>query len=230
MTVVYPLGNGSVLKNFELRMSLRSIEKHLSGYTDVWIIGEKPDWIQNINHIPFIDHMERPSDYNIMKKISCACEQPEVTESFLMFNDDHFLLSPFRSQTFPYYYYSTLQAHIKKRGMDAYGKRMNNSLQHLLKNDLPTKHFDIHTPIIYNKDLFLKNVTALDWNIPHAYVIKSLYANSLRIEGEEIPDNKVSQPPQRGKIFSTYPHIKASITRFLVEQFPKMSKYERVGI
>jgi hypothetical protein len=226
-SVVYPLGNGSVLKNFELRMSLRSIEKYLANYSDVWIIGDKPDWLQNVNHIPCIDHTERPSDYNIMRKITKACEHPDVSESFLMMNDDHFLLDHFDINNFPNYYFSTLEDQVKKRGMDTYGKRMNNSYQHLKSKGLPTKHFDIHTPIVYNKELFLKNVTALDWNIPNAYVIKSLYANALQIEGEEIPDNKVSQPPTSGKIFSTYPHMKCSITRFLTEQFPNPSKYEK---
>lgn len=227
MDVIYPLGTGSVLKNFELRMSLRSIEHYLSNYSDVWIIGEKPDWLQNVNHIPCIDHMERPSDYNIMRKVTKACEEPKVSESFVFFNDDHFLLDHFNAERFPNYYFGTLQDQIKKRGLDAYGKRMNNSLQHLLKNSLPTKHFDIHTPIVYNKELFLKNVTALDWNIPQGYVIKSLYANALQVEGEEIPDNKLNKPPISGKIFSTYPHMRAAVTRFLMEQFPKPSKYEK---
>ncbi len=103
-------------------------------------------------------------------------------------------------------------------------------MKHLQSQNLPIKNFDIHTPILYNKELFLKFVSSLNWQT-ETYIIKSLYANSLKIEGVEEPDHKINHPPTgREKVFSTYPHIRSSITRFLTEQFPKMSKYEKTGI
>lgn len=229
--IVIPLGTGSRLKNVELRFCLRAIEKYLTGYRNVYIVGECPTWVQNVKHIPKPDIAGRVPDFNIMEKISVACTDNEVSSDFIMFNDDHFLLKPFDAATFPYYFDGDLDTYVKKRGLDGYGRRANNTLKTLQTLNLPRKYFDIHTPIVYNKDQFLKHVTAQDWTKPDGFIIKSLYANSLKIEGTQMKDNKINRPPQElDLIFSTYPQVKASITRFLIEQFPEMSKFEKTGI
>jgi hypothetical protein len=225
--IVIPLGTGSKLKDFELKMCLRSIEKNLTGYRNVYIVGECPVFLQNVVHIECRDR-NNVSDFNIMAKITEACETKTISEDFLFFNDDHFLLHPFSAESFPSYYSEDLEVYVKKRGLDEYGKRANNTLQHLKSQGLPTKNFDIHTPILYNKQNFLKFVSALDWT-QKTYIIKSLYANSMKIEGIEEPDHKHNNPPQADvKVFSTYPNLRASVTRFLTEQFTKPSKYEKV--
>jgi hypothetical protein len=227
--IVIPLGTGSLAKNFELRMCLRSIEKYLSGYSKVWIIGECPDWVQGINHIPFVEK-STVSDYNIMQKLTRACEENEVTEDWIMFNDDHYLLAPFVAKEFPYYYMGTLEDHYRTRP-DSYGRRARASMNYLKEKGLPTKHFDIHYPIIYNKSLFLKYVTnGPDWE-REKFIIKSLYANSLQIEGEPAQDFKKNVLPTEGaKVFSTQPHIRHNVQRFLLEQFPKMCSFEKTGL
>jgi hypothetical protein len=231
ISVVYPLGTGSRLKDFEIRMSLRSIEKYLTGVKDVWIVGQCPPWLQNVNHIPFQDTHAVP-DRNIMEKLKKACEHPEITEDFIMFNDDHFLLQPFDAPTFPYYHRNGLDEYVKRRGLDGYGRRSNNTLKRLQELRLPIQHFDVHTPIIYNKASFLEHVTGADWHKKQdGYIIKSLYANSLKIEGVDYKDNKINHPPKPDDLmFSTMPHMRATVTRFLQEQFPEASKYEKTGI
>lgn len=229
MDVCYTLGKGSKLKDFELRMSIRSVEKYLGNVGKVWIIGEIPEFIQNVNHIPAHDLYPVP-DRNIMTKLTIACNQIELTESFLFMNDDHFLLDYFDADNFPYFYDGDLQTYCKKRGMDGYGRRAANSLKTLQTIDLPTKYFDIHTPITYNKELFQKHVSSLDWT-KEGYIIKSLYGNAIKTEGVQMKDNKISMPPKQGdKMFSTFPQVKASVTRFLTEQFPEPSKFEKWGI
>lgn len=225
--IVIPLGTGSKLKNFELRMCLRSIEKNITGYRNIFIVGECPEFLQNITHIPVTD-LYKESDRNIEHKIMVACNHPDLSETFLFGNDDHFILKPFQADKFPFYYSGDLGEYIRKRGNDEYGKRAQNTYSHLKEQGLPTNHFDIHTPILYNKEKFINLVSALDWN-QKTYIIKSLYANSLKIEGEQIEDHKYNNPPTKDVgVYSTYPNLRASVTRFLTEQFPKPSKYERI--
>jgi hypothetical protein len=230
MDIVYTLGAGSKYKNHELRFSLRSVEKFLTGYGKVWIVGECPDWVRNANHIPAADSGKN-SDHNIMLKITAACNHPDVSEDFLFFNDDHFLLSPFDAPEFPYYCHGTLTAYVKNRGLDGYGRRANNTLQSLTKRGLPSQYFDVHTPIRYNKKAFLETVTGQNWDKTEGFIIKSLYTNALNIEGIEMKDGKLNALPGKDvKIFSTYPHVKSSIWRFLQEKFPQMSNFEHYGI
>lgn len=220
MVISYPLGTGSKLKNFELKMSLRSIEKHLANVDQVIIVGEKPDWIQNVEYIQFPDTTNIP-DQNIMLKTMEALKR---VDKVLHVHDDHYFLSDFDADNFPYFYEDTLQSYLQRRGLDLYGRRARNSMHYLKSQDLPTKFFDIHTPIIYEKATFEK-LFDLPWN-HEGYVIKSLYANMLKIEGTEMKDVKHNHPPQGGKLFSSQSHLRASVQRFLLEQFPKKSIYE----
>ena len=230
MDLVYPLGTGSYWNNNELRFSLRSVEKHLSNVNKVWIIGIAPDWLQNVNHIPYTDHVGKAPDYNMMKKLRRACQEVELSEDFLYMNDDHYLLSDFDANAFPSYYHGTIEQYLKGRGLDGYGKRCRNTLKSL--NGNPTNYYDIHYPIQLNKKAFRELVVdAVDWNVPHAYIIKSLYANKLQIESVEALDYKTNAiPPPEAKVFSSYPHMKDAVKLYLNEQFPTQSKYERVGM
>jgi len=231
MDIVYALGKGSRMKDIELRFSLRSIEKYLTGFGKVVIVGERPDWLQNISWVPLSDDPRLSPDHNIMLKVAGACRQSEISEDFLFFNDDHFLISPFHVEHFPAFYQGDLATYCRLRGLDGYGKRAKSTLDYLKSKDLPIKYFDVHTPILYNKALFLDQVAAAPGWSGEGYIIKSLYANSLQLDGEPFRDQKINAPPVPDvKIFSTFPHIKASVTRFLSETFPEMSRFERTDI
>jgi hypothetical protein len=231
MDILYPLVEQSRYRHFEFRMSLRSIEKHLGKVGTVYVIGHLPAWADNIVHIAAEDDTRRPPDFNIMNKIRLFCEQYQG-EEFMLFNDDHFLMSDFQADQFPYFYSGTLDDKVRRRGPDPYGKRMSNTLEYLKGKGYPTKHFDIHYPIIYNKTEFIRTVVeAVDWKVSQGFVIKGLYCNSLGIEGTATEDFKLnSHPPKECRVFSTYPHIKHSIQRFLAEKFPEQCKYEQTGI
>ena len=55
LDIVIPLAKDKRTNYYELRMTLRSIEKNLTGYRNIIIIGERPTWITNIIHIPLPD-------------------------------------------------------------------------------------------------------------------------------------------------------------------------------
>lgn len=227
MNVFYPLKTeGSKHRDFELRMSLRSIEKHLSNVDQVFIATEiLPDWIDNVTQVHVKDQKNHVPDRNIAEK-TAQCP----SEDFLFMNDDHFLLQPYDAETFPYYHAGSLDEYCRRRGLDGYGRRANNTLKHLKANNLPTLHFDCHYPIRYNLTKFKQHVMSLDWTKKDGYIIKSLYANAERIEGIQVIENKTLTLPKNTPVFSTYPHLKCSVQRFLIEQFPHKSRFEKTGI
>lgn len=226
-SVVYPLGSRSHWKNNEIRFSLRSIEKHLFGFSGVWVVGERPDFLQGINHIPATDPHDVP-DRNIMEKIKIACNTPEISDPFLFFNDDHYLLQDVQADQFPYYCDITLQEKIDRRGYDNYGQRIQNTMKHLQAIDKATRNFDVHTPILYHKQHFIDTVCNVDWNKRQGYVIKSLYCNSLNIEGTYFKDCKHNFPTD-GPVYSSFPKVPPSIQKFLLEKFPNPSRFEEWG-
>ena len=221
--IVYTLGIGSKWNNNEIKYSLRSIEKYLKNYRNIWIVGECPEFLTNVYHLPYPDKFLIP-DQNIADKIKHACKCPYISNDFLFFNDDHYLLQTFDAPNFPYYWDVPLEEKVKKLGHVGYGARVSNTYNHLKAHDLPTKNFDVHTPIVYNKDLFLETVMSVDWS--KAYIIKSLYANSLKIEGEQLPDNKTERVPS-GKIFSSRPRVGYNQGKWFKEYYGKKSNFEK---
>lgn len=237
ISVVFVLGKGSLWNDLEIKYSLRSIEKHLTNCKDVWIVGYCPEFLQNVNRIPFKD--EHPcKETNIYRKILRACQEKSITDDFLFFNDDHFLLKDFNALEFPYFWKSDLRASSKmmKPG-NRYKKAVDNAYRALNAFGFETKSFDTHTPIIYNKKKFISVMTKYDWNQKVSYVVKSMYANSLGIEGIREPDCKInSQVESEGiraiikerKVFSIgNGAIGTMMLSVLNELYPNASKYER---
>jgi hypothetical protein len=105
--LVYIVGNGSTWKNNELRYSIRSAIKHLKGIGNVWVVGVKPAWL-DVKHIPANDS-GRTATESVYLKLKKAIAHPEISEDFLFFNDDYYLLKNAPANKFPFYYKDELE-------------------------------------------------------------------------------------------------------------------------
>jgi|688.fasta_scaffold88607_1 hypothetical protein len=241
--IVIPLGKGSFWgDNEELRHCLRGVEMYLSGVRNVVIVGELPKWITNVIHITATDDKGVAwRDRNIYRKIVLAVNDERVSDDFLFMNDDHFLTKSFHAATFPYYYreYDMIETINKMFKNISWRTVVSNTRNFLLKNNYDVKMFDTHCPIVYNRWRF-GALQKADWDIPHGYGIKSLYANMNHIEGIYQPDNKIFSSEDNhkrimGKInrypffstdFISPPHQKAQ--REIIQSiYSKKSKYEK---
>lgn len=234
--VVYLLADGgSRWNNEEIRYSLRSIEKHLTGYRLIHIIGDR---------VPFLDvHQIESADFgrikeiNIFKKILLACQMPQVSDPFLLFNDDHYLNRHFDAAEFPYFYQDTLmQTMYKRKVEDAYMAAMKNTYRALSERGLSTFYFDVHTPVLIHKKEFIGIMNSFEWT-GFGHVVKSLYLNSLGVTPVNFEDCKISpawseyqidENVKNAPVFSSpQSHgIKKKILRLLYEKYPKPSKWE----
>ena len=118
MDVCYVLGKGSLYDNLEIRLSLRSIEQNGSNIGRVFVVGEKPDWIQSVVHIPFEEKYTKEN--NIFGKI-ITVSKTDISDSIdlshiILADEDKFvayvgiddLLSLLMNQRF-YYLMNILQ-------------------------------------------------------------------------------------------------------------------------
>ena len=230
MDIVIPLGTGSRWQNNELRFALRSIEKYLTGYDKIFIIGEFPSYLQNVIHIPCPDFIGR-KEYSIFNKIMKAVADERCSEYFVFWNDDIFLIDNLQTADFKFWYEGTLQSKYEQ-SHGHYKAAIKNVIDISKPDDYYT---DIHTPIIYNKDCFYKYVACNNWE--KEYVIKSSYTSVMSASFEPMPDLKINKA-------MTYYEIKARIkdrlffsigtygvcpvmTKVLTELFPEKSKYEK---
>ena len=230
MDIVIPLGTGSRWQNNELRFALRSIEKYLTGYDKIFIIGECPSYLQNVIHIPCPDLPGR-KEYSIFNKIMKAVKDERCSENFVFWNDDIFLIDNLQTADFKFWHEGTLQSKYEQ-SHGHYKAAIKNVIDISKPDDYYT---DIHTPIIYNKDYFYKYVACNNWD--KEYVIKSSYTSVMSASFEPMPDLKINKA-------MTYYEIKARIkdrlffsigtygvcpamTKVLTELFPDKSKYEK---
>jgi hypothetical protein len=230
--VVIALGKDSPLDDLELRYALRGIQANLLDYRRIYVVGEKPSFLKNVVHIPFPDK-SKYKQKNILRKILRACEEEKLSNEFMFFNDDHFLLKQESALLYPYYYTGSIESEIIRCRGD-YRQSLINTLSVL--KDLSTYNFDTHYPIRYNKEQFVNVMGFYDWNVPHGYVIKSLYCNTLNVVPEPALDGKIHDaiaPDKLEELVSTRSCISTSnyaLTNIVKNKlnwlFPEPSVYE----
>ena len=187
MDIVIPLGTGSK-DNLELQYALLSIEKYLSGYGKIFIIGEKPKFTNGFIHIPAHDTKGR-KQYSLMNKLCVAAEDERISEDFIYYHDDHFLLKPLHVSEIKAWTSGTMQEALNK-ATGRYYEAVKNTC-HIVGFDAP--YFDLHVPCVFNKKR-LRIISQGDWP-QFGYVIKSLYFNTFPPEDlEYMADCKINIP------------------------------------
>lgn len=237
--IVYALGSGSVHSDVELMYSLRSVETYVLNYRNIYIVGARPHWLQNVIHIPAADEWQK--EVNIKNKILLACDHADISSDFLFMNDDHFFTAQVDAHEYPYYFKGWLeksvQARRERRQITEYYQTLVNTVQVLQKRGLRTQHFDIHTPIVYNAADFKRIMAQYDWTVPAALAIKSIYCNTRNITGMYLQDCRINRPMYmeticervRGRdVFSIGDEgINNAMLQFLDHRYPNKSKYEK---
>ena len=212
----------------ELRYSIRSVCKNMK-FNRIWIFGGCPT-----NIVPDIrvrvEQTGRTKWDRVRNMYKMVCENKEITDNFIMFHDDFFVMQP--TDHITPLYRCTLDKHIKilePHGPTEYS-RLLRKCKEAIKTDVPLS-YEVHTPFIFNKE-WLNNV--LD-TFPNYHALRTIYGN-LYYAGQSEQSNDV-------KIFTIHPdfdyknsqflstddpivNINNDIWRWLQKQFPKKCKYE----
>lgn len=148
--VVIPMGTGSQSGDNELRFCLRAIERLLKGYRNIYIVGHLPRWCTNVVHVKHNEY--HPKANNIHDKIAAACNHPDITDDFILFNDDYFLVQAVDAPIYPYYYSdSALDEVMQRPKADPYRRLVVDTYSEINT----ARYYDIHCPIVINKEAFL---------------------------------------------------------------------------
>ncbi len=193
MTVAYILGDGSKHNNLELRLSLRSVEKNLTPER-VIVCGHDPGFLsKSVEYIPnFPSKKDEDAAWGIKENLLALCNHTGTPDEFLLMNDDYFILRPIID--FPYYHKGELRDAMERIGSGIFYGHLLATAVVLEKRKLPTKHFDGHWPIIYSKQKLFNVINETNWDVPLGPTIRSLYCNTLGIEGEYAYDVKANRP------------------------------------
>lgn len=223
----------------ELKYALRSIQKYLNGFKEIWIIGDCPGWVININHIDVREETGKNAR-NILRKILKGFDRREVGETVLQWQDDIFLTQPLQVKDIKYWYDRTLEEAIYEHH-GSYHTYITNTA---LKITEAAKFYDIHVPIIYKKNRFEQLAKSYDWDRKN-YILKTLYCSSGAIncqyidgiQTEQMKDCKIATPLRFNEIkkkiggslfFSTSPQgLNEEMMEVFEELYPEKSNFEK---
>jgi len=237
--IVYVVGTGSVWQNNELRYSLRSLQ-HIP-HRNVVIVGELPEWCQNVIHIPIPDgyaNVHGGKYKNVMRKTIAACEDARVSDSFVLMNDDFFFLED--CTAIKPYINGSLDEQIEHYGSNnrnQYGNALRRTKRILkLKGIQEPVSYAVHYPIVYNKQKFLEMTEMFDWlEKPASW--RTIYGNLFFENPVWRIDPKVNNEDQLQEFLTeqgTWNFLSTSdqvvlipaFQNWIKERFPNKSHYE----
>lgn len=170
-------------ENEELRYSLRSVVKN-APVRNVWVVGGKPDWYTG----NFLKTKPVGNAYeNVRNNLKQVLANPEISEDFVLMNDDFFIIENVNSVS---HYYGGLlikraQRHQELAGTNQYSMLLMNTDTALKKMGIKQPlNYELHVPMMFNK-------TKLAETIDLPFKIRSTYGNIHQIGGEDIKDVKI---------------------------------------
>lgn len=219
MDLVIPLRDvPSMYDDEELRYALRSIDKHFDA-GDVWCVGSPREWL-TVNWIDKRDD-QRYRFENARQKVAEACKCPAISDPFVLWNDDFFLLKD-TSTDLPDYYDGTIQDRIASAGGD---------YRALMERTLPYsdgRNYSVHVPMVIHKELFLKTQR-------EGMLFRNVYGSASPNKKAEIKDPKMYRKEHhqnfmqfiKGKwVFSTSEFSFKWIADRMDRMYPHKSRWE----
>lgn len=219
-------------RNEELRFSLRSL-KNLKGIKRVWFFGGCPKGIAPDIRVRVFQEGNTKWD-KVHNMFRMACENKEITDNFILFNDDFFVMRP-TDKIEPTYrcgldeYIRTIESRNHNRPNE-YSKLLRGCRDDLKRIGATQLCYELHTPFIFNK----KKLSRLLDKFPNRHCTRTLYGNIYHIEGRKANDVKIfSIKPnfdyKTSQFLSTEDsivNVNNDIWRWLKRNFPEKSHYE----
>lgn len=164
-----------------LKLIIRAIEKHCDGYNEIFLIGDKPDWIQGVVHIDFSPEEDKKLLLrHKFKKLKSVCTRKELTDNFYWV-DANDSIPVFDAR-------KGLRVSIaedsiffqKPKGTDKIAYEHTKKL--MSRRGFPSRNFFNNFPISFNKKNIMNIFDDVDFETFYGYCIKTLYCNFNRMK------------------------------------------------
>ena len=160
-----------------------------------------------------------------------AVENEEVSDDFFLFNDDFFVMKKFKGE-FVNYVDMTLTERIDELRrnvhpwLNPYGRTLFKAEQELISLGCPTMNYDVHLPMMFNKELFKASI-----NKCSSPQMRSVYGNLNAVPFVIHQDVKVydmETVPKDPDFLSTDEDVfeKGRVGAYIRKQFPTPSRWE----
>lgn len=211
----------------ELRYSLRSIEKNFP-HRRVWFVCGQPKGFVPDGRIVHVQEGKNKWDL-IKSSMRKVVQNDEITDDFFLFNDDFFVMRRQKGK-FTNFVDGTLERRIEEiclnEGLNAYTRTLIKARQELLAMRCPHMNYDVHLPMLMNKDLVRNTIDKCS-----SPQMRSIYGNINRIPYTIAPDVKVydleSVPDDRDYLSTNDKTFhEGKVGEYIREVFNKPSRFE----
>jgi len=220
--VVYVLWSESKYQNREIRYSIRSVWKHGRNLGQLCIVGMKVDRLNSYVSVPY-DPAYKCKDVNIFGAMLAASRDSRISDPFLFFNDDYFMLQDFNAEDLPAWYGTP------SFKQEIYEKIYRETLSVLRNRGIENpKFYDLHLPILVHKQCMI-DACPKSWERIR-FFSNTMYANQcpalLPEETEDVKIRNTCDLPDDARAFSTTDYVDPNVWEFLQARFPDPSPFE----
>jgi len=226
MDAVYVCRDG---ENPELRYSLRTLTN--VEHDRVWIFGGAPTWITGVT---YQKRMQGGSPYSSTRgHIGAACNTPEVSDPFVLWNDDFYAMHEVGSV--PLYHRGPMEPLLEKyaKVKTPWGKGLFETAALMRKRGLlaGAMSYDVHLPLVVHKAEMREALRLAKSVSTDAVHLRTLYGALAGCDGVEHHDPKLmrrSDPFPRGAWLSSGNDVfRSTVEPVLRYLFPDKSPYEK---
>lgn len=205
-------------KGQELRYSMRSLQNVKNWNGEVFVAGDKEDWFSD--KVQIIDNFTRSHVkwLDQQAKMRAIIDDSRVSDDFIYFNDDFFITEP--TEITPLYDGKLENVNTRNGWVQA---KSDSKLFLKELNISEPLNYDIHVPIVFNKQKLTKVLDMLDQNKQTRLQPRSIYGNYYHIGGKQYKDRKGrTRKLLEGELLST-----RVFSDELKTMFPDKSEFEK---
>lgn len=240
--IVIPLrADGSAQANDELRIALRSIEKHLRNHRDIYLVSSRePAGFSGYRFVPCTDRYPR-KQMNIHAAICAALRTPGISNEVIFWADDNVLLADLDAADLPVVARSDdLMNFSNASDARVWHRSLRNTGEALRRAGYPTVNYEAHTPVRFQRDRYLALESEFNFFEEVGLCYISLYLNRygvlnplpMRRIKATFESPKVEPKALEGKLFAGFSDggVEGGILSILRARFPGRSRFERYGV
>lgn len=219
MDILYYVGSGSHHQNRELMYSLRALEKHCQDIDNVWIVGNKPHFLNN--SVKYLWVEDSGAWWQNAYRKTMAAIDAGIGSDFLLMNDDFYMFKDFIAAKYPYYH----RGEIPDVAENKYQQVIVNTKRILQNSGMPYKHYGVHCPMRINTEKY-KQLASFFASVDNPVSARCLYGN-LFCKGRKIKDCKSSEiKPSVTGCWSSKDWVSGEVFAKLEAMFPTPSRWE----
>lgn len=228
MDVVYVCKDGD---NPELRYSLRTLMNVDHGR--IWVFGGSPSWLDH-DALEYRKRVQSGSPYSSTRgHIGAACNTPEVSNPFMLWNDDFYAMHPVGSM--PVYHRGSMEQTLEEFATlkTLWGKGLRGTAALMEKRGMlaGAMSYDLHIPLVIYKAEMREALRLARHVSADAVHVRTLYGALSGIGGIEHHDPKLlrrNDPFPGGDWLSSQDNtFRSTVEPVLRYLFPDKSPYEK---